>query len=166
MFVELIKDAILQNIGPLKPAPKNWKKRNCMLCATQGHNQDTRNRFGIQFDIDSISLNCFNCGFSANFEEHREISNKFKLFLKQIGIDDKFIKEINFQIFKEQYRLENYEDITPKYINVFDKWIKRDLPKDSLTIQQWLECGLEDKNFLDVVNYTLDRKIYELDKFY
>ena len=46
------------------------------------------------------------------------------------------------------------------------KWKPMDLPKDSLPITQWLEYGLDDKYFLKVINYAIDRNILDLENFY
>jgi len=172
MILDVLKDAILSNLGTLKQAPKGWHKRNCMLCHTQGHGRDTRNRFGIQFNPNSIALNCFNCGFSAGYTEGEELSKHFKFFLTQLHIDDKFIKQIEFEIFKSKNKIdalregEKVEDKEGKLKNLFQKWKPMELPKDSLPVSQWLEYGLDNPNFLKVVNYALDRKIFDLDNFY
>lgn len=173
MILDVIKDAILQNIGPLKKAPKNWNKRNCMLCHTQGHGRDTRNRFGIQFNSNSIACNCFNCGFSAGYTEGKELSKSFKFFLTNLNIDQKFIQELEFDIFKIKNSIKETkegstteEDPETKYRKLFHKWQKMDLPKDSLPVSTWLEYGLEDRNFLNVAQYALDRNLTDLDQFY
>jgi len=172
MIVDLLKDAILQNLGPTKSAPKNFLKRNCMLCHTQGHGKDTRNRFGIQFQPTSILMNCFNCGFKAAYTEGKELSKSFKFFLKQINVDDKFIDRIEFEIFKQKNQLQSTREgdessnSIDKVKSLVQKWKPMDLPKDSLPIEQWLDLGLDDPNFLKVVNYALDRRIYKLDQFY
>ena len=54
MIIDILKEAILANIGVLRPAPKNWQKSCCRLCHTRGHGKDIRHRFGIQFNPDSI----------------------------------------------------------------------------------------------------------------
>ena len=107
MIFDLLKDAILANIGPLKQAPKGWHKRCCMLCHTQGHGKDTRHRFGIQFNhgTESILINCFNCGFSAGYTEGKDLSKSFKFFLTQLNVDEKFIKQIEFRIFKQKNQM-------------------------------------------------------------
>lgn len=174
MIIDALKDAILQNLGPLRPAPKNWNKRHCPLCHTQGHGRDTRNRFGIQFNTDSIALNCFNCGFSAGYSEGKELSKSFKFFLSQINIDDKFIKAIDFEIFKQRNQIqvlhegdeEKIEDPESKFRNLFQKWHTVDLPQDSLSIEEWLNAGLDDPEFLNVVNYLLGRSLFNIGEFY
>lgn len=173
MIVDILKDAILANVGPLKQAPKGWQKRNCMLCHTRGHSNDARHRFGIQFNPDSIAMNCFNCGFSAAYSEDKELSKSFKFFLRQINIDEEFIKRIDFEIFKQKNGITSIRegdaeviDLEAKFKTLFSKWKQIELPKDSLSITDWLAAGLDDVNFLNVVNYAIDRKIYDLGKFY
>jgi len=171
MILDVLKDAALQNLGPLRQAPKGWHKRNCMLCHSRGHGQDTRQRLGIQFNADSIAVNCFNCGFSAGYTEGKELSKAFKTFLNEIHVGNKFIEQIEFEIFKNKNQLKTIRDgeqesSTDKLKTLVQKWKPWELPADSLPITQWLEFGLKDINFLKVVDYALDRKIYDLDKFY
>lgn len=174
MIIEVIKNAVLQNIGELKAAPKGWFKRNCMLCHTQGHGKDTRYRFGIQFNAQSIALNCFNCGFSAGYSEGKELSKSFKFFLRHLHINEKLIEQLEFEIFKsrnqisvvregDETKVKNIED---KFKSLFQKWQPRDLPKDSLPISEWLKYDLNDKNFIQVANYAINRKLFDLDNFY
>ncbi|HEY6436678.1 MAG TPA: hypothetical protein VIY47_08810 [Ignavibacteriaceae bacterium] len=174
MIVDIIKDAILANVGPLKSASKGWQKRHCMLCHTQGQGKDTRNRLGIQFNPQKILVHCFNCKFSAGFEEGKELSKQFKFFLKQIHVNEKFIEQIEFEIFKQKNKIDSIrvgaeskiEDKEEKFKSLFQKWKPMDLPKDSLPIKEWLECGLTDPEFLKVVNYLLSRRFFDLENYY
>lgn len=172
MITDLLQDAILSNIGPLKKAPKNWQKCNCRVCHTRGHSQDTRGRFGLQINPQSILLNCFNCGFSAAYSEGDDLSLSFKLFLSHLDVDAKFIKQIEFEIFKLKNQInsvregDELESTESKIKNLLNKWKPKDLPDDSLSITRWLEHGLEDPQFMKVVDYALSRKFYDLDKFY
>ena len=175
MIIDVLKDAILQNIGPLKQAPKGWHKRHCMVCHTQGHGRDTRNRFGIQFNPQSIALNCFNCGFSAGYTEGKELSKAFKFFLGQLNINEKFIEQIEFEIFKQKNQISSIregdedvkvEDKETKFRNLFRKWAPMPLPEDSMPIDEWLNAGLDDPEFLKVVNYAVDRKLFDLSEYY
>lgn len=172
MILELLKDAVQQNIGPLKQAPKGWNKRNCMLCHTQGHGKDTRNRFGIQYNANSIAVNCFNCGFSAGYTEDGDLTKGMKFFLRQLHVGEEFIKQIEFEVFKQKNKIKEVRegdsavDTESKLKSLFQKWKPAELPKDSLPITEWLEHGLDDPHFLKVVNYAISRHIYNLDEFY
>ena len=171
MILDLLKDAIISNIRVLKQAPKGWQKRNCMLCHTQGHGADKRGRFGIQFNAQSIAMNCFNCGFSASYTEGEELSKSLKFFLRQINLDDKFIKQLEFEIFKQKNSIKSIiegkeeEDIESKFKSLFQKWKPMELPKDSLPIMEWLKAGLDEPNFWKVVDYTISRKLF-VENFY
>jgi hypothetical protein len=174
MIIDVLKDAILSNIGPMKSAPKGWHKRNCMLCHTQGHGRDTRNRFGIQFNPQSIAMNCFNCGFSAGYTEGGELSKSLEFFLHQLNVDKKFIDQLKFEIYRQKNQLtsirdgqdEQPEDKESKFKALFQKWKTMELPEDSLSISQWLDAGCDDHNFLDVANYAISRKLLDLDNFF
>ncbi|HEY6435702.1 MAG TPA: hypothetical protein VIY47_03865, partial [Ignavibacteriaceae bacterium] len=172
MILDILKTAIQQNIGSLKQAPKGWNKRNCMLCHTQGHGKDTRNRFGIQYNPQSIAVNCFNCGFSAGYTEGNELSKGMKFFLRQINVSNEFIKQIEFEIFRQKNNIKEVRvgvkeiDIETKLKSLFRQWKTIELPKDSFKITELLELGFDDPNFLKVVNYAMSRHIYDLDEFY
>lgn len=172
-MIEVIKEAITENIGTLKPATKNWSKRCCMLCHTQGHGADTRNRFGIQFNVDSIIVNCFNCGFSAAYTEGKSLSKAFKFFLKQIHISEKLIQKIEFDIYKNSNGITTTRDgetigIDPliKYQALLNQWTPTELPEGSLEIKTWLKCGVEDENFENVLKYLESRRLYDYSKFF
>lgn len=173
MIVDILKDVILANMGAMKQAPKGWLKSCCKLCHTQGHGKDTRYRFGIQFNPGSVVVNCFNCGFSAGFTEGRDLSKSFKFFLAQINVSNEFIKQLDFEIFKQKNNITTVRDgeiavenIETKFRNLFSKWQPVDLPEDSLSITDWLTAGLDDPDFMQVVNYAIGRKIFNLDEFY
>lgn len=171
MIIDVIKDAILQNIGALKPASKSWQKRNCMLCHTQGHGVDRRGRFGIQFNSQSIAVNCFNCGFSAAYTEGKSLSRSFKFFLNQLNIDSKDIDRIEFEIFKQINKIKavregEEESQTKIYKPSYVKWREIQLPNNARPITTLLKLHFANQNFLKVANYAINRRIYNLDEFY
>lgn len=169
MIIDILKDVILQNIGTLKPASKNWQKRSCMLCHTQGHGVDKRSRFGIQFNASSIAINCFNCKFKTGYTEGQSLSKSFIFFLKEIGIDPVFIKTLEFEIFKLQNNIDSDTTLEEKIQinNYYQRWAPKDLPKNSHPITTWLKSDCQDPNFLNVVNYAIKRGfLYDLDNFY
>lgn len=175
MITDVLKDAILSNIGALKPAPNKWLKRNCMLCSLHGYTRDIRHRFGIQFNSTSIALHCFNCGFGAAYHEGGVLTKKFKSFLTQINIDDILVKEIDFEIFKQRnnisYIREGDEELTQenkeaRFRSLFDKWKPVNLPEDSFPISTWIKAGINDINFTRSVEYMVSRRIYDFDSFY
>jgi hypothetical protein len=174
MIIDTIKDIITANIGVTRPAPKNWQKMNCRLCYIRNHGKDHRFRFGIQYNPDSIAMHCFNCGFSSSYTEGKELSKSFKLFLKNISVSDKAIEQLEFEIFKQKNQIktlrmgdeESPVTLESKFKSLFHTWQPVSLPKESKTIENLLENGCDDPDFLTVANYAISRKIFDLDKFY
>lgn len=171
MIFNILKDLILSNVGKLKTASKGWQSRNCMLCVARGHSRDTRGRFGLKFENNGITCNCFNCGYSAHWDEGADLSASFKFLLRNIGADDMLIKSLEFEIYKQRHSLENTASTTStnkesKIRNLFNKWPKKSLPDDTLSITTWLESGCTDTDLLQVAEYALSRKITTLDEFY
>ena len=166
MIDDLLRDIIIQNLGPLKNAPKNWKRRNCMMCHTQGESVDRRGRFGILFGTDgSIAMNCFNCAFDCKFVPGRTLSRKFKSFLREIGVTQYDIKKIDFELFKVQNRMKESPDVKLKGI-VTKKWVPMDLPPNTLSLAKWKDMGCNDVNFQRVYDYAKSRKFFEYDNLY
>lgn len=170
MIIDTIRDVILSNIGVLKQAPKNWQKRNCMLCHTQGHGKDTRSRFGIQFTPNSVAVHCFNCGFAAGYEEGKDLSNSFQFFLKQIGISDDAVKRIKFEVFKEinkiQVTREGDNDNELKIKDSVSLWKPSNLPDESMPLSHWINTDCRNPKFLSVLEYAVNRKLLDFDSFY
>ncbi len=161
---EYIRDAIQQNIGPLKTTPSGWRKRNCMLCHHYGHNPDKRERFGIYESPDgSITVNCFNCGFMTGWKPHSQLGKKMVFFLQSIHVPQEDINKLRFEAFREA------NDVESKALqltgNITKKWEPvKQAPKDLRTITEWAIDGCEDKDFLRVVEYANRRGILDPDK--
>lgn len=172
MILDILKDVLLQHLGPLKAAPKGWLRRNCPLCHTQGHGADKRARFGINFAHDHIAANCFNCGYHSGYKETEPMSKQFKLLLTTLNIDPTFIKHLEFESFKLRNSIEaagdrgSLSDYMSRVRGVASKWQPAELPADAYPITQWLEQGLDTDDFMAVVEYALSRRILNLDDFY
>jgi hypothetical protein len=102
-----------------------------------------------------------------------ELSKSFKFFMKNLNIDDKFIKQIDFEIFKQLRQVSPVKggdhseaSSIDRIRELFQRWKSVDLPADSLTVAEWLAAGCNDPNFLKVVDYAASRQLYDLDNFY
>lgn len=166
-IITTLYNSIISNVGPLKSAPDNWLTQNCKMCHYEGQGKDTRSRFGIRRTNDTISLHCFNCGFSTRYTEGGHLTKKLKLFLKTINVSPHFIRQIEFDIFKNGNKITQLYDggDTPSTIS-YHRWAEKPLPEDSMTISEWLENGLTESNFLQCVEYLKRRNIHKFDDFY
>jgi len=166
MIEDIIKDLILQNLGPLKKTPKGWYRRNCMMCPSMGESPDRRGRFGVLFPAEGdIVVNCFNCGFDAKFAVGSVFSNKFKSFLKEIGVTQHDINKLNFELFRVQNKVGASPDIKIRGI-VTRNWKPMALPADALTITDWIDMKCTDKSFEQVVEYAAQREFVDFDNLY
>lgn len=170
MIVEVLKEALLKNLGQLKQAPNNWLRRNCPVCHTQGHSRDTRSRFGIQFTNNSIAVNCFNCGFSCGYTEGKPLSKSLKHLLRTIGVDSKFIEYVEFESFKIKHKIQDRDPDAPSAIqrakSSIETWHTIPLPDDALPIETWLRYNNSDYNFKRALEYVKSRSIRNLEQFY
>ena len=166
MIIDLLRDTILSNIGQLKPAPNNWQKRNCMLCHLKGQGKDSRSRFGMHIDSDSIVIHCFNCGFSATYKNGQYLSKNFKIFLEEIGIGKKFISTLEFEIFKTKNGVGSNYEIAKISEKALSQWRPMELPDGARTIEEHLANGCMNEDFLRVVEYGMKRNIPYIERLY
>jgi hypothetical protein len=81
--------------------PSGWISRNAPCCEHRGQTKDTRGRCGLKiFDGESVTIKCFNCGFSANFTPGKPIYPKFLKLLSWLGIDDDVISQLKLESLK------------------------------------------------------------------
>ena len=165
MIADTLRTTLNQYLGYTKTSPKGWHTRNCMLCHLAGESRDTRHRFGIKFASDGIGLHCFNCGFEARWCEGEEISHKFRIFLREIGVPNDIIQRLVFEAYKEKHSLGN-----PTEIAIVGKaqkaWKEISLPDNTMRMTEWLECGCDDSNLIRAADYAIGRKFHNLDELY
>lgn len=156
MIMDEIKNQILAHIGSTRQTAKGWMTRNCMVCHHYGETADTRGRFGLIFDTDTVSTHCFNCGHKSKFVTGGTLSKDFCLFLSGIGISEDTIKHLSFEAYRASsnahYEITEIKDSLPSA-----KWKKMELPKDAMSITEWAKLGCTDDNFLNVVQYAASR---------
>lgn len=165
MLQDVIKELILEHIGPLKRSPL-WSTRNCPLCHTQGESIDLRGRFGIKMPPNGdIAVQCFNCKFTASHIPSTMFSKKFKLFLREIGITDTVIAKLNFDLYREK---NNVAPVTPRaeIETVTKGWVPVDLPEDAHPLRLWLDHSCTDEKFLKVMAYLELRGLLYIDDLY
>jgi hypothetical protein len=166
MVEELLKETLQQYLHGVKHTPSGWNKRNCPMCVTRGHKPDTRERFGIYYSTDgAIALNCFNCGFSTSWQNGRTLSRKFIQLLQTIGVPQADVDKLKFEAFRQKHNIEARNEIKLKG-SITKKWVKKDFLPDCYSIRTWLENDCTDKDFLQVANYALERRILDIDKMY
>lgn len=166
MIQDILKDLILEHIGPLKQASKGWRTRNCMLCHLQGESADGRGRFGILLSPDgTIVIRCFNCKYSAKFVPGEQLSRKFQKFMLEIGIPEYDIKKLNFELYKTKQHMELDPEIKLRK-SITSKWVPGSLPDNSYSIAEWISNGCTDQNLLSAAEYAYNRNMRNFNELF
>jgi hypothetical protein len=136
--------------------PSGWESFNAVCCHNNGEKKDTRKRGGARFDKDGFSYHCFNCGFKAGWTPGKLLSKNSRNLMMWLGITDTEIKKLALEAIKQK-------DDQPKPTKelLFDLETKA-LPEECKTIEEWIDEGCEEEDFLKIIAYILDRGM-ELD---
>ncbi len=161
---DILKTTIEQHIGPLKQTPSGWKKRNCMLCHLRGQSSDKRERFGIIYVDDGMTLNCFNCSFMTGWRPGSLLGDKMIFFLGALGVPEEDVKRLKFETFREANNIKT-KGFTLKG-SITAKWHEIDLVEECQPLRFWIENECNDKDFLSAISYTKKRNLLDIDKVY
>lgn len=80
-----------------RTTPSGWTSFNAVCCEHNGNNADRRQRGGIKTWDGGWSYHCFNCGYTASFQQGRTVSFKARRLLSWLGLDDLEIERINLE---------------------------------------------------------------------
>lgn len=126
-----------------KTSPSGWISRNCPFCEHRGQSPDKRGRGGLKFDDNTLSLNCFNCGYTCSFTIGRPIYPKMINAMLWLGIDEKTINQLKL----ESLRAAKEAGYEPKKIVRRD--VKAiDLPKNCILLETDISNHKAHVNFL------------------
>ena len=154
---------IRARLGPLDKAPSGFESRDCMLCHLRGHGHDHKTRFGIIFAEDTISINCFNCGYKAKWYWGTTFSKNFMMFLSEIGFDKNEISRWQFKFFAavghiggtSTDMLNTTSQSFPH--DVISSWIESDA--GIITLSDLIRKPTLNNNETRVLHYAIERKL-------
>lgn len=147
-----------------KRSQSGWLSFNAVCCSHNGESADTRSRGGLKTGSDgAVSYHCFNCGFKTGYQPGRPLGFKFRRFLKWLGGSESEISRLTI----EALRIK--ELITPDQLPVIQPlqvaWEERSLPAEAKSfwaLAEFYKLGdfnQTPKQFIDSVNYVVERKI-------
>lgn len=148
-----------------KNTPSGWTKFNAVCCHHNGTSADTRQRGGIIRNGDGVSYHCFNCGFKTSYQPGRHLTRKMRQLLGWLGAPDDVVTKLSLEALKIESDEKALEAVT---LPTFDD---KPLPEGALSIDDWiplldqLPADLR-AQFDTVVEYTVQRKFYNLNNFY
>ena len=139
-----------------KQTSSGWISFNAPCCPNNGQSQDKRQRGGMKSTEQGWSYHCFNCNFKAGWTPGKLLSKNTKNLMRWLGMPDDELSKLSLEALKNKDEL----DKTPIPLN-FDLE-PRNLPDNCLSIEEWMDAGCEEPEFLEVIAYILDRGM-ELD---
>ena len=160
--MNLIQNTVLTSLpAGRKKTPSGWISFNAPCCVHNGESADKKKRGGIMTSADgTVSYHCFNCGFKANYVIGRKLNQKMRLFMSYIGITDDTIRKLAIEAMREEESDTKFEK------KKFVTFNKKELPKNTRTLDTWLEkyttgvlSNTELKSIDNMLNYLSSRGI-------
>mgnify|MGYP001444097267 FL=1 len=160
--MNLIQNTILTALpANKKKTPSGWISFNAPCCVHNGETQDKKKRGGIMNSADgTLSYHCFNCGYKASYILGRRLTQKMRTFMSYIGIPDDTIRKLAIEAMRHEESDVKYEK------KKFVTFNKKDLPKDTQTLDAWLEkyttgslSHTEQKSIDNLLTYLTSRGI-------
>ena len=160
--MNLIQNTILTALpANKKKTPSGWISFNAPCCVHNGETQDKKKRGGIMNSADgTLSYHCFNCGYKASYILGRRLTQKMRTFMSYIGIPDNTIRKLAIEAMRHEESDVKYEK------KKFVTFNKKDLPKDTQTLDAWLEkyttgslSHTEQKSIDNLLTYLTSRGI-------
>jgi hypothetical protein len=152
-----IWDAIDSRLIGAKRGSKGFLQINCPMCQMMGTSKDTRKRCGIKNSIDTIGINCFNCGFKTKYTVGEQLSRKMQSFMEELGIASTEVSRLQYwawQIYKQN--IPSNIEFKPKFTKPIFK--KSSLPENSMSIAVLAQENFKYPKFLQAANYVLERQ--------
>jgi hypothetical protein len=135
--------------------PSGWISFNCPMCTTRGERRpDSKRRGGLRFNEDeSITYNCFNCGYKAGWSPGKNISKSLRELLLTFGTPKTEIQLVNLQLMDEKplIKIEKKQISTPV-------WQESNYPPNTTSITE-SEVSVE---YVAAVEYLAQREILDL----
>jgi hypothetical protein len=129
----------------------------CPMCVTRGESVDRKHRCGIISSGGSVGVSCFNCNFKCVFRLGRHLGLHMKEFLGGLGVPDREISRI--ALWAEQKRRQMADDPILRHTLDVQRPVYSTiaLPAGARSLQEWLDQGCNDPNFVTAADYLLSR---------
>jgi len=158
--MNLIQNTILTALpANKKKTPSGWISFNAPCCIHNGETQDKKKRGGIMTSADgTLSYHCFNCGYKASYILGRRLTQKMRTLMSYIGIPDDTVRKLAIEAMRHEESDTKYEK--KKFVNFKTK----DLPKDTMKLETWLEkyktlSNAQQTNIDNLLTYLTSRGI-------
>ena len=154
--MSFIQTALLAVMPPnRKQTPSGWISFNAPCCHHRGERMDDRKRGGVMLEGEGFIYHCFNCGFSAGWQEGNVLSENARRLLAYMGMSENEILKLSFDAFKNKSAGTSI-DRQPSYVLE-----ERELPENTRKFDEVED--ITDPDFLDVVDYVVNQRAMGID---
>jgi hypothetical protein len=166
-----------------RSTPSGWTSFDAACCEHNGNTRDTRQRGGVKSWDGGWSYHCFNCGYTASFQQGRNLSFKARRLLAWLGLDNLEIERINLESMRhrsiqgvlddrardkhkittidfEEVELPPFAElVTPEHSEFWEYLRKRHVPESFPAMTQIENDGVHWTRPHVVIPFTHDNKI-------
>jgi hypothetical protein len=132
-----------------KQTPSGWISGNAPCCIHNGEKEDNRGRGGILLANDGFLWHCFNCNFKAGWQPGKLLSKNTKDLYAWLGMSADDIRKLGLVALK----LKDNQPVTKQELNF--ELTETELPADTLSIDEWINAGCQDVEFIEVIDYII-----------
>ena len=135
---------------------KGWTVFDAQCCHHRGHNKDTRGRGNMLVaDDGSIIVNCYNCGFKAQYKGSN-ISQNFQQWLGYLNVPKEKIQEAKLQLLSMKINGDFPDEVeVPVFYN--EDFPEVDLPERAVPIDFLIDDQQNDVNLHLCIDYLKSR---------
>ena len=146
--MNLIISTLLELLPPKrKLTPSGWTSFDAVCCHNRGETRDTKKRGGLLINNDNqFQYHCFNCGFKAGWSEGKLLSANTRKLFTWLGLTSDRLDQLNFEA------LRNKDTVITKVKTTNPDLKLRELPSNTLSIQQWLSKDLNQEQMESLAN--------------
>lgn len=136
-----------------KLTPTGWESFNSVCCHHRGEKRDTRKRGGVIFSPEGFTYHCFNCNFKAGWQPGHTLSANTRKLLEWLGLPDSEVSKLVLDAIKGKNNLKKDEKTFNMTLEL------KELPNNCKTFNEWVQEGITDEKFINVVEYALNRNL-------
>lgn len=154
---DLVWEEIQSKLFSVKRGSKGYLQFDCPMCVSMGTTKDTRKRCGIKQNVDSIGINCFNCGFKTKYFFGQQIGKRVQDFMIEIGIPETKINELKYWAWQNSIKNSETELTIIEKKKAPYSYRQIMLPESFKTITQHAYENNDIPEFLKAASYVLER---------
>lgn len=147
---DFLWDAMCSNLPKFQMSATQFSNFCCPVC------MDYKPRCGIKRSS-FIGINCYNCGFAAKYQIGGHLSEKIRIFLSALRVDDMEIKRLNLKALTIRRMMEGSPSPEIRAMAFEPSFKTTQLPLGAAPLMHWVEQGCDEPHFLRAAEYAMSR---------